>query len=360
MDHFYAMIMAGGGGTRLWPMSRNDTPKQLLPLVEDQSMFRVSVERLAPLFTPDRIYVVTGKKYAEALQRDVPEIPLDNFIIEPYGKNSGPAALLGMCIIHQRDPHATVAHLTSDHHIAHKDSFRRALAGAYDLAQQGKIVTLGISPSFPSTAFGYIQRGDELGLVQGFRAYTALGFTEKPDLPTAIQFVTSGDYSWNSGMFIWTTKTAMDEFERQQPRMVQTLAPAVRRIGEPGFQATLAEVWDGIESIPIDYAVMEGADEMAVIPVDIGWSDIGSWDALYGVLPLDATGNGFKGQAPKPIMIDTTDTLVYSDRLAVTIGLENIVVVDTPDALMICHKSRAQDVREVVRQLKESGQTDYL
>ncbi|MBC7812918.1 MAG: NTP transferase domain-containing protein, partial [Burkholderiales bacterium] len=192
MEHFYAMIMAGGGGTRLWPMSRNDSPKQLLPLVEEQSMFRVSVDRLAPLFTPDQIYVVTGQQYVEALRADAPIIPAENFVVEPYGKDSGPAAALGVALIHKRDPQATIAILTADHHIAEKDRFRSVLAAACTLAQENYIVTLGISPSFPATGFGYIRRGTALQKVDEFQTYTSRGFTEKPSVVAASSFVSSG------------------------------------------------------------------------------------------------------------------------------------------------------------------------
>jgi mannose-1-phosphate guanylyltransferase len=360
MDHFYALIMAGGGGTRLWPASRKNTPKQLLPLVEEGSMFCVSVERLAPLFQPDHIYVVTGEKYVDALCDQAPEVPRENFIREPFGKNSGPAALLGMTVIHKRDPLATVVILTADHHIAFKDVFRNVLAGAYELAQTGKIVTLGISPSFPSTAFGYIRRGKPEGEYNGFEAYESLGFTEKPNLPKAIEFLTSGEYSWNSGMFIWTTRQALDEYRRQQPDMAAAIERLAKYVDTPAFYEELDIAWQDIEEIPIDFAVMEGARDMAVIPVDMGWSDVGSWDALFDVLDVDQFGNAFKGQAPEPIMVDTKNTLVYSDKLTVTIGVEDIVVVDTPDALMICHKKRAQDVKDVVNKLRAANKEKYL
>lgn len=361
MEHYYAMIMAGGGGTRLWPMSRSDTPKQLLPLVEDHSMFRVSVQRLTPLFPPERIYVVTGRKYAEALKAEAPEIPAENFVIEPYGRDSGPAALLGITVIYKRDPQATVAVLTADHHIAYKDTFRKVVAAACTLAQDRKIVTLGISPSFPSTAFGYIQRGSPIGEYNGFKAYESRGFTEKPDVRTAMEFIRSGEFSWNSGMFIWTVKQAREEFQRQQPAMFDAFESIIDTVDTPVFEQRLSEVWERIEKISLDFAVMEGAQNVAVIPVDIGWSDVGTWDALFGVLELDEFGNGFKGRAPaEPIMVDTKNTLVYSDKLTVTIGVNDIVVVDTEDALMICHKTRTQDVKEVVNKLREANRDKYL
>ncbi|MDX2137234.1 MAG: mannose-1-phosphate guanylyltransferase [Chloroflexota bacterium] len=361
MDHFYALIMAGGGGTRLWPMSRGKTPKQFLPLVEDDSMFRVSITRLAPLFTPDRIYVVAGERYAEALKADAPEIPEQNFILEPSARDSGPAAALGAAVIHKRDPQATIAILTADHHITNKQGFRDALAAAYELAQQGHIVTLGITPDHPSTGFGYIRRGEPLAQANGLQAYHSLGFTEKPNAERAAEFLASGEYSWNSGMFIWRADTALQEFERQRIDSmytpVQTIAAGV---DTPDYNRVLNEYWGQIEKISLDYAVMEKAAKMAVVPVEIGWNDVGSWSALYDMLPQDDGGNILKGSAPQWIQIDTKDTLVFGDKLVVTIGVEDLIIVQTGDSLMICRKDRAQDVKQVVERLKAEQKSEYL
>lgn len=360
MEHYYAMIMAGGGGTRLWPMSRQDTPKQVLALVEETSMFKTSVDRLAPLFTPERIYVVTGRKFLEALRAQAPEIPAQNFVIEPYGKNTAPAAALGITVIQQRDPQATVAILTADHHISKKDTFRDVLAAAYELAQKGYIATLGISPSYPATGFGYIHQGGELEKIGNFTAYTSLGFTEKPNAVTATAFLASGEYTWNSGMFIWTARQAMDEFQRQQPEMHRRFAELAPTVDTNEFEAKLQETWDDLKDISIDFAVMENAQKMAVFPVDIGWNDVGSWDALFEVLKLDKFGNAFKGRQPERVILDTRNSLVYSDKLIVTIGIEDIIIIETPDALMVCHKNRTQDVKEVVNHLLRTKNYKYL
>lgn len=360
MEHYYAVILAGGGGTRLWPMSRADVPKQLLALVEESSMFRVSVERLEPLFTPERIYVVTGEKFADAMRADAPEIPSQNFIVEPYGRNTAPAAALAASIIHKRDPQATIVLLTADHHITDKNKFRSVLTAAYKLAQDDYIVTLGISPSLPSTGFGYIQRGQAIREIDGFTGYNSLGFTEKPDTETAIRFIRSGDYSWNSGMFIWRTDRALREFQHLQPEIYAGVMQIQPTVDTPDFEAKLHEIWDKMPSVPIDTAVMEKTERIAVIPVDIGWSDVGSWDALFDVLDLDIDGNGFKGSSPNRHTIDTKNTLIYSDKLTVTIGVEDLVIVDTPDVLMICRRDRAQDVKKVVELLRAAQDETYL
>jgi mannose-1-phosphate guanylyltransferase len=359
MEHTYAVIMAGGGGTRLWPLSRAGQPKQLQPLVEEQSMFRSSVDRLAPLFPPDHIYVVTSASYVEAMRAEAPAIPAANFIAEPIGRDSGPAAALGVAVVQGRDPQATVVLLTADHFIADKKRFRAVLAAGSKLAQSGSIVTLGISPAFPSTSFGYIRRGEPLAVVDGFEAYQSLGFTEKPDYERAVGFLTSGDYTWNSGMFIWTCETAMRELERQQPSLHAAMCRLQSAVGTPSFDSELAAEWAELPKVSLDYAVMEGADRMAVIPVDIGWSDVGSWDALTELLPADDDGNIQKGMGSR-LAVDSHHTLVYSDKLTVTIGVDDLIIVDTPDALLICRHDRAQDVKDVVTLLKERGATEYL
>ncbi|HRL10623.1 MAG TPA: sugar phosphate nucleotidyltransferase [Aggregatilineales bacterium] len=363
MEHYYAMILAGGGGTRMWPLSRKTMPKQLLALTGDQSMLRISVERLSPLFPPENVYVVTGRQLEDAIRAELPEIPAQNIIIEPYGRDNAAATGLGLSVIHKRDRQATVAILTADHHIAKREKFREVLRHAYRMAQNDRVITLGISPTYPATSFGYIQQGRKIAGMDEFTVYESLGFKEKPNAVTATKFLASGNFTWNSGMFIWKTTKAMAEFQRQQPVMYGLLEQLGEAIDTPAYDAVLAEVWEKMPKISIDYAIMEGAENLAVIPVDIGWSDVGSWSSLFEVLPLDQYGNSFKGIKggnPDPIILDTRDTLVLSDRLTVTIGVEDLIIIDSDDALLICHKDRAQDVREVVNHLRASGQDNYL
>ncbi|MBN1202692.1 MAG: mannose-1-phosphate guanylyltransferase [Anaerolineae bacterium] len=361
MNNFYALIMAGGGGTRLWPLSRKTRPKQMLSLVEEQrTMFQVSVERLSPLMEPDYIFVVTGREHVERLSQSVPQVPVENFIVEPFGQDSGPAAALGTLHIQHRDPDAVIAVLTADHHIADQPKFRRVLSAAGELASREYIVTLGISPSFPSTGFGYIKRGEELAQIDGFQTYHSAGFTEKPDPDTAVQFLTTGLYSWNSGMFIWKAYQVLSEFARQQPTMYALLEEIKRAIGSDSYRETLDRLWPSMKKLSIDYAVMEGAKDVAVIPVDIGWSDVGSWATLFEVLAGDLNGNVSRGRGQEHIKIDTRETLVVSNRMVVTIGIEDIVIVDTDDVLLVCHRDRSQDVRQVVGKLKESGDEIHL
>ncbi|MBX3086470.1 MAG: mannose-1-phosphate guanylyltransferase [Anaerolineae bacterium] len=349
MSNLYALIMAGGGGTRLWPLSRKDRPKQALPLTEERTLFQVTVERLNDLLPPDRIYVVTGKDMADMLKDSTPQIPAGNFLLEPIGRDSAPAAGLGAFHIAKRDPNAVIAILSADHHIADEAKFRDSLRCAAEYAEKGYIVTLGIDPTFPSTGFGYILRGEEIGTQGDFHVYHSEGFTEKPNAEKAASMLMSGKYSWNAGMFILKAERAVAEFQRQQPAMYETL----KQIADSPDQ--LNALFPTIQKLSLDYAIMEGAQQVAVIPVSIGWSDVGTWSTLFDVLARDEEGNALRSTKDDHIQIDTTRTLIVSDRLVVTIGIEDLVIVDSPDAILVCRRDRAQDVKDIVERLKNRG-----
>jgi mannose-1-phosphate guanylyltransferase len=360
MENLCALIMAGGGGTRLWPLSRKNRPKQMLPLVEDRSMFQVSVDRLSPLLPPERIFVVTGRDQVDELRRSTPQVPAENFIVEPFMRNNGPAVGLATLHIQRRVPNAVVAVLTADHHIADKATFRRVLAAASELAMQNYIVTLGIQPTFPATGYGYIQRGELLSPIDTFQAYHAERFTEKPDLDTAVRFISDGLHSWNSGMFIYSMDCIQEEYARQQPEMFALLQRIDSAIGRSDYQDVLDRAWSEMPKLSIDYAIMEGAHDMIVIPVDMGWSDVGSWASLCEVLESDQDGNIQRGNGHSHLTVDTKNTLIISQRRVVTIGLENLVIVDSGDVLLVCRRDHSQEVRAVVEQLKAAGEEDLL
>jgi len=353
MNH--ALIMAGGSGTRLWPLSRKSTPKQALGLIEERSMFRVTAERLAPLIPLERVWVVTNAAMAEIFREQVPGIPAEQYVIEPEPRDSGPAAALGLAHIHAADPDATVAILSADHHIVDVEGFRGVVALAAAHAEQGGIVTLGIRPTHASTGFGYIERGERVG--DGI--YEVVRFTEKPQQDVARAYLAGGRHSWNSGMFIMKSATGLGEFARQHAAFATELNALMKQIGHAGYADALREMWGRAPKLSIDYAIMEGAEEMAVIPVDIGWSDIGSWTALFEALGHDASENAVQGEH---VAVDTRRSLVRgeSGRLIATIGVEGLIVVDTPDALLICSLERAQDVKQIVDELKRRSRTDLV
>jgi mannose-1-phosphate guanylyltransferase len=358
MRDFYAVIMAGGSGTRLWPLSRQHQPKQALQLVGDRTMLQHATDRLATLLPMDHVLVVTADSYVPTLAAQVPEIPAGNFIVEPIAR--GTAGAVGLAALHlrQRDPDAVMAVLTADHYIRAVDVFRRALAAACQVAREGRIATLGIRPSYGATGFGYIRRGERLDTVGEFQVYRVDAFVEKPDAERAAQFVASNLYTWNSGMFIWHVTRIMDEFARHMPGFHAQMQRIGGALGTPDYEDTLSAVWPAVRKETIDYGIMEKAQDVVVIPVDIGWTDIGDWGALYRLLSV---GEGDNVVDSNHIGVGTSGCLVKGDKkLIATIGLQDTIVIDTDDAILICARERAQDVRMVVELLQGNGKTEYL
>ncbi len=360
-QHYYAVIMAGGGGTRLWPLSRRETPKQLLPLVEERSLFQIAIDRLEGVFPPERVYVVTVAEQAEALRAQRPQIPEENFLLEPMPRGTASVVGLAAVALHQRDPQAVMAVLTADHIFEQEGLFRDLLLSAHDAAQNDHLVTLGITPTYPATGYGYIQRGELVETNRGLDAYQVLQFTEKPNRDLAETMLESGDYAWNSGMFVWRTDRIMAEFRRQMPDLSAKLETISQQWEQAEREQVVSQVWPTIRPETIDYGIMENAGDVVVIPAEgLGWNDVGSWSALFEVLPTDERGNLFL--TDEHFSLDTRGTLVYkqpSRRLVVTIGVEDLVVVDTEDVVLVCKKDQAQKVRQVVKQLK-GNQERYL
>jgi mannose-1-phosphate guanylyltransferase len=355
---YYAVILAGGSGTRLWPLSRQHYPKQALKLIGEKTMFQYAVERIAPLFPPDRIFVVTVAHHAAILQKQTPEIPTKNFILEPEGR--GTASAIGLASIHllAQDPKACMTILTADHFISETEHFCSVLTAAEIIARDGNLITLGIKSSTPSTGFGYIKQGALLGEENGFPYFAVEQFTEKPDLVTAQKMVKSGNYSWNSGMFIWQASTILQEFERQMPDFYSQLMRVKAVVGSAEYKTVIEQIWPGIVKNTIDYGIMEGAKNGIVIPVEIGWTDIGSWGSLFNLLPTDSENNTFIGQH---ISIDTRDTLAFGGkRLVATMGVQDLVIIDTDDVVMVCSRDREQDVKALVELLKKTGRSQYI
>jgi mannose-1-phosphate guanylyltransferase len=358
MEHYYAVIMAGGGGTRLWPLSRQDRPKQAINLLGDRTLFQIAVDRLLPLFPLERILVVTSAKYAADLRAQRPALPEANFVIEPEPRGTAPALGLAALAVHGRDPRAVMACLTADHFMRDEERFRALLSAAAEVAEADYLVTLGIEPTFPSTGFGYIQRERRLGAHGGFEVYLVARFKEKPTLEEAQAMLADSLHAWNSGMFIWRAQRLLDEFAWQMPGFHHQLR---QMEADP---AALPGIWSNVVNTTIDYGIMEGAEKVAVIPAGgLGWSDVGSWESLFDVLPTDESGNIVVGA--EHLNSDSSGVLIHSSnpqrKLVATIGLSNLVVVDTGDVLLVCPRERAQEVRTLVSALKQSeGGQRYL
>jgi mannose-1-phosphate guanylyltransferase len=361
LDHYYAVIMAGGGGTRLWPLSRKTNPKQMLPLVGERSLFQIAVDRLEGLFSPENILVVTVADQAKALQAQYPQIPAENYLLEPMPRGTASVVGLAAVALQQRDPQAVMAVLTADHIFANEEHFRHLLRAAYDAAHQNYLVTLGIAPTYPATGYGYIQQGDIVGKQADLDVFQVLRFVEKPDEECAQTMLESGDYAWNSGMFVWRVARVMEEFERQMPELNLKLNEISKAWKQPQRSSVIQEIWPKIHPETIDYGIMENASDVVVIPAQgLGWNDVGSWEALFEVLAADEDGNIRTDQ--NCITLDSSDTLIYkknAGRLVVTIGVEDLVIVDVDDVLLVCKKDQAQKVRQVVKQLRETRQ-EYL
>lgn len=363
MEHTYAIIMAGGGGTRLWPISRKERPKQLLPLLgQQETLFQSTVHRLDNLFPPERILVVTVAEQARQMQVQAPEIPLENYLIEPQPRGTASVVALAAAVLKKRDPEAVMAILTADHFIRDKDLFRFLISTALQVASQDYLVTLGITPTFPSTGYGYIEQGKPLDGSYQYPVYEVKRFREKPDQETAERLLRDGNHSWNSGMFIWKVDTILSEIKRQMPELSKAIGEISDAWGTSSQTDVLNAHWQNLKSQTIDYGIMEKAERVAVLPAGgLGWSDVGSWDSLFEVLSADVNGN--IPVNAEHVLLDTHNTLVYGNdngRLIVTIGLDDVVVVDAGDVLMICKTDQSQRVRDVVEHLKKHQQEKYL
>jgi mannose-1-phosphate guanylyltransferase len=362
LDHYYAVIMAGGGGTRLWPLSRKNRPKQMLQLVDDWTLFQSAVHRLKGIFPPERIFVVTVESQAKELQSQRPEIPVENYLLEPAPRGTASVVGLGAVALQHIDPQAIMAVLTADHVITNGEKYHRLLLSAHQAAQDGYLVTLGITPTHPATGYGYIQQGDLIGNYMDLDVFSVLSFKEKPTEAGANQMLASGDHAWNSGMFVWRVDRIMAEFTRQMPDLAAKLGQISAAWNTPTQAEVVGQVWPELQAETIDYGIMEHANNVAVIPAkELGWSDVGSWDALFDVIPGDQNGNIVIGG--HHIQVDTRDSLIYMNqdrRLIVTIGVDDLVVVDTGDVVLVCRKDQAQKVRQVVQQLNQAKNGDCV
>lgn len=352
-----SVILAGGAGTRFWPLSRRDRPKQLVELWDDTPMIRATVERLERVSAPDQMYVVLGEHLLEATRAVIDE---PQFIVEPCARNTAPAIGLAAARAQATFGDEPIGIFPADHYIGGLDAFERCLALADEEARDGAIVTLGVRPTRPETGYGYIRFEGGAPGEHEVAARPVDEFVEKPSRERALAYLESGEYAWNSGMFVFTPSTLFDEMERQLPPMHEAMMAIREAIGTDRERQVIEARFAELESISIDYGIMEGAERVRVIPATFAWSDVGHWAALDQVRPTDAAGNVVEADAH---LLEVSDSVVFSedrDRLIAACGLDGMVVVDTPDALLVVPKERAQDVKRIVKELKSAGREDKL
>ena len=356
----YIVILAGGSGTRFWPLSRMALPKQLISITGDRSMLQRTVERVLPL-NPKRILIITNHLQAAETERQMQpyaSIPID-VIAEPIGRNTAPAIGLAAALIAAREPSGVMVVLPADHFIKNETALRDTLLFAGQAAVRGSLVTLGIQPSHPETGYGYIEA--DMTELTGQGPFPVTRFVEKPPLDKAVRYLHEGNFFWNSGMFIWRADAILEEMAAFMPSLHQKLEPLLHPgTGNNRLKEQIALLYQDLESVSIDYGVMEKSAKVLMVPVEMGWSDVGSWSALPEVVEPDSTGTVCINAAGH-IDVDSSDNLIYADgRMVATVGVHNLVIVSTPDAIMVCHREHCQDVKKVVEQLGARGLTEYL
>ncbi len=350
----YAVVMAGGAGTRLWPAARRHSPKQLQRLIFKQPLIAETVERLGHAYPLERILVVTAQQYADAIREALPELPANNVISEPVGRNTAAAIALAAFQIHRQDPEGIFAVFPADHVILHAQTLYRAIDFANQLALRHRVVDIGVPPSHAETGYGYIELGQVLTQQGDLSAYEVKRFVEKPDYQQAREYVEAGNYIWNSGMFVWRVEAYLEALELHLPETYRRLEPAERS----GNWERLAEAYARIPDISVDYAIMEKVSDVVAVPANFGWRDIGDWNALWEMMDHDENGNAFEG---RHVYLDARNSLLLSrQKLVAAIGVEDLIVVDTDDVLLIMPRDRAQEVKTLLDDLKQTGQTDYL
>jgi mannose-1-phosphate guanylyltransferase len=348
----WAIVPAGGSGTRLWPLSRAARPKFLLPLLGERSLLQQTIDRLAPSVPPDRTLVVCGPAHAAPVARQLPDLPEGNVVVEPSPRGSGPAIALATALIARHDPTAIVGSFAADHEVTDLPIFDAALRTAVAAADDGWLVTIGLTPTRPETGYGYIERTDDVvACTPEGSAYRAARFVEKPDAATADEYVASGRFLWNASMFVWQAQALLDEVARLQPELHAGVSRIAQVWGTPQQERVAAEVWSHLAESTIDQGVLEQAQRIAVVPARFGWSDVGDWNNLGELIARDVDGNSVRGDL---VQAHTRNSVVWSEtgRLVALVGLENIAVVDTEDALLVVNRGDAQEVRQIVEQLK--------
>jgi mannose-1-phosphate guanylyltransferase len=352
------VIMAGGKGTRFWPRSRTSTPKQLLDITGEKTMIQETVSRVLPLVSHDKILIITNKHQAASLRSQLPDIPHENIIAEPVGRNTAPCICLAATLVHKRDPEGEMIVLPADHYIEDTEAFLLSLKKAAEIARKTKsLITIGIFPEKPETGYGYIEFDDKCQSSPS-DAYKVISFHEKPHLKKAEEFLNHGNYLWNSGMFIWKASVILEEINKYLPAVYSNIIKVKELWDTPEIEKAIESAYSKTDSISIDYGVLEKSDNVFTLKGLFGWNDIGSWSAVHDISQKDKNSNTLRGDV---ICLDSKNITVYSpEKLTAVVGLKDIIIVNTDDALLVCAKNSAQDVKKVVEQLDENGRNEYL
>ncbi len=364
IEHTYAVILCGGGGSRLWPKSRIKTPKQLLKLTGGETMVQVAASRLNRLVSWDNIIIVTNKLYNEQIQQLLPKVPKENFISEPVKKDTAMAMLVGAIFAKNKDPDAVIINGASDHVVEDQDEFVKVMKAAVIVAAKQKdLITVGITPTRPDTAFGYIKAGEHLHNTSlGCPVFRVADFTEKPNEATARAFLSTGKYFWNANMYVWSAQALISAFEDQSPDVLAAAQPLIG-VKPDVFQKLLTAAYQVAPSISIDYAISEKATNLLLIPGDFGWNDIGDWKVVYDLGQKDDHGNVIitDAQDSNVVVLNSYNNLVHSNtRLIGLIGVSDLAVIDTGEILLIVPKEKSQDVKKMVDKLKLDNKKEYL
>ena len=355
-NHRYGLIMAGGRGTRFWPRSRKRNAKQVLKFFGERSLIQQTVDRLKAAIPPENMWVVTNEYLQAEIRKQLPEIPKNQIVAEPAQRNTAPCIALAAQIISQQDADAVLAVFPADHLILKEGRFRSFVKAAFRAAESSEVVVLGIQPRWAETGYGYIEFPKSLTAGDG-TVLNVTSFREKPDAKTAKKFVERGNFFWNAGMFFWRTSALLDLMRHHQPKTAALLA-GLPKFGGKNFAAKLAEVYPLCEDISIDYAVIEKAEKVSGLALDdIGWNDVGSWEAVYDLAAKDAHGNAVNGEV---FIEDSHGNYVDAEKTVALVGVENLIIVDTPDALLVGQRSRAQDVSKLVKAIEAKGKEALL
>lgn len=353
-----SLILAGGSGTRFWPLSRTNLPKQVLNISGNDAMINETIKRCKGIIEYTDSYIVTTENQVDVI-KDVTmsEVPKENILIEPAARNTAPCILYSALKLRKKYGDAVMCVFPSDHHITNDKKFREILKNAISIAEESnKIVTIGITPTFPATGYGYINF-DKNSFDDN--AYKVNEFVEKPDYMRAAKFIEDGSYLWNSGIFIWKISMIISSFKRYLPRIYNRMLEWEKHIDTSNEADSLSEIYPTVQKISIDFGIMERSDDVLVIPADIGWNDVGSWDALGAIFPPDEKGNIIRSD--DNILINSVNNIVFSEKqLITTIDIHDMIIVSTSDALMICPKSKAQNVRNIVDELIAKDMNKYL